>query len=80
MADRVPMAMVTRRGASVTFAAVLEPVREGQTPAIKIVTWEEDASVLRITVDQGAAKDTITIDAAGKVVVQGGGRPMPATR
>lgn len=39
--DRAAMVAVRRRGQGVTFAAVLEPVRTGASPAVRRVEWTE---------------------------------------
>jgi hypothetical protein len=76
VADRVPMAMVTRRGPAARFAAVIEPVRKGQAPAVTGVSVEQDSPGLRVTVLRGAARDVILLDAASKVTVRSGEKAL----
>ena len=53
--DRVPLLRVSRRGPSAHFAAVLEPVSEGQTATVSGVTMEvgNDGDRIRIVLADG---------------------------
>jgi hypothetical protein len=78
VADRVPMAMVTRRGKRAQFAAVIEPARKGQHTSVNGIEMVPDGTGVRVSVwrgeglDSKAMSDIITIDAAGKVGVRRG--------
>jgi len=75
--DRVPLVAVTRRGAAATFAAVLEPVRDGQKPAVSdVVVSEPDWGT--VTVRLGDSGDTITFSAGVLRVVSKGKEVLSA--
>jgi sialidase-1 len=60
--DRVPMAMVGRKGRDVQFAAVLEPIAAGGKPAVTDVQIERIGNtLLKVLVQRGDVTDTIAI-------------------
>ncbi len=67
--ERVPLAMVTRRGSWARFAATLEPVRTGQEPMVTSVSMEENAALTRITVQCAGHRDVFVVDARGMLSV-----------
>jgi hypothetical protein len=72
VADRVPMAMVTRRGAAVRYVAVIEPVPEGKSRTVKAVSLQPEESELRVAVTRGAVQDLVTVQTSGTLVVKPG--------
>ena len=66
--DRVPLAMVTRRGKTVRFAAVIQPVTKNTTP-VSDLTMEEVDGAIRLVVSTSKNRDTITLAPSGKVGV-----------
>lgn len=74
--DRVPLAMVRRRGKTMRFAAVLEPVQTGEKPAVTDVSWKEEGEgkTFVVTVKRGGSADRYFIPrpakADGKAVVR----------
>jgi hypothetical protein len=71
--ERVPLAMVTRRGAQARFAAVLEPVKSNRPPAVTGVESSQNGSQTRVTVHRGAASDVFILNAAGTLQVSSDG-------
>ncbi len=59
--DRVPIAMVGRKGRDVLFAAVLEPVATGSKPRITNVRIVPVGDTLKVLVERDGATDTIEI-------------------
>ncbi len=84
--DRVPMVMVTRRGAEARFAAVLEPVVKDGAPAIRAVRLDPAEGSTQVTVEHAAGSDvfalsrdgTVSIKAGGKTILGGPSSAMPA--
>ncbi|MBM4018024.1 MAG: alginate lyase family protein [Planctomycetes bacterium] len=72
--ERVPLVVLTRRGPSARFAAVLEPVRKGAAPAVSAVALADSPQGLRVTVQNGAAAETATIAPAGTFTFAVGGK------
>jgi lysophospholipase L1-like esterase len=72
IADRVPMAMITRHGRHVRFAAVLEPVREAP-PVVTGVRVTETNGTVKLEVLKGSATDTFLMDKTGRVQAVRGG-------
>lgn len=72
--DRVPLAMVRRSGKTVRFAAVLEPVKTGEKPAVTEVSWKEEGGTFVVTVKRGTSTDRYFVPrpakADGKAVVR----------
>lgn len=72
--DRVPLAMVRRSGKTARFAAVLEPVKTGEKPAVTDVSWKEEGETFVVTVKRGDSTDRYIIPrpakADGKAVVR----------
>ncbi|MCK6472637.1 MAG: heparinase II/III family protein [Planctomycetes bacterium] len=72
--DRVPLAVVRRSGKTARFAAVLEPVKTGETPAVTDVSWKEEGETFVVTVKRGTSTDRYIIPrpakADGKAVVR----------
>jgi hypothetical protein len=73
IADRVPMAMITRRGPAARFACVLEPVPSGRQPTVTAVSAEEDAGTIRVTVTGAGVPHVITLSPDSRVEVTCGG-------
>jgi hypothetical protein len=73
VADRVPMAMATRRGSAVRFAAAIEPVAVNKRPTVRGISLEADPAGVRVTVNRERAKDIISLHASGRVVVEAPG-------
>jgi hypothetical protein len=71
--DRVPMAMITRRGAAARFACVLEPVPGGRQPTVTAVSAEEASGTVRVTVTGTGAPHVITLSPDSRVEVTCGG-------
>jgi hypothetical protein len=71
--DRVPLAMLTRRGRTVEFLAVLEPVAGGKEPAVRGVSWKRTGTAIRITVLNGETRDMITIAPDQAVTIDSNG-------
>jgi hypothetical protein len=67
--DRVPLAMITRRGNHASFAAVLEPVRHPQTAVTDIRVVEGDGTA-RLEVRHGEGTDAIRLDGTTRVEVR----------
>ncbi len=59
--DRVPLAMVTRRGNSAQFAAVLEPYRSADKPSVQSVEVQRDGETVRIVVETAGGREEIAI-------------------
>ena len=59
--ERVPLAILTRRGKAAQFACVLEPVAKGREPAVTAVEVQAEAGGMRIRIRSGAATDTVTL-------------------
>ena len=72
--DRVPLVMVTRRGRSVRFAAVLEPVAKGARPGVTSVSCDRADGADRITVRRGSHSDVITLTDKNELTVTAGGK------
>ena len=67
VADRVPLAMVTRRGKAVRFAAVIQPVTKTTSP-VSDLTMDEISGCIRLVVSTPEKQDIITLAPSGKVV------------
>jgi hypothetical protein len=78
--DRVPMAMVTRRGRDVDFAAVLEPLRPGSTPVVSEVALERQEDSVSVTVRRGDAHDVISWTDGKALTVVSGGKTVLASQ
>ena len=76
VAERVPLAAITRRGPAARFAAVLEPVRKGAAPTVTAVTAAETPSGYAVTVTCGTATDVFTLAPDSTVTITSGGRPV----
>ncbi len=75
--ERVPMVMVSRRGRSVAYAAVLEPVKNGAGSAPADLAVERGDDGLTVTVRRADRADVVRIDADGKATVaREGGAPL----
>jgi hypothetical protein len=74
--DRVPLAMVTRRGRDADFAAVLEPVRRESPPAVDDVTLERRADGVSVTVRRGDVRDIISWGDGEALTVASGGETV----
>ena len=68
IADRVPLAIVTRYGKVVRFAAVIQPVTKATSP-VSDLTMEEADGAIRMVVSTSKKRDTITLAPSGKVGV-----------
>ena len=65
--ERVPMAMVTRRGRIASFVAVLEPVRAGHEPLVESVSLEQDEDGQTVSVHRDRRIERIRVLATGEV-------------
>ena len=65
--ERVPMAIVTRRGRSASFVAVLEPVKDGQLPGVRSVSLEQEENGQAVSVNRAGGTDRIRVTAGGNV-------------
>lgn len=72
--DRIPMAVITRRGTRVRFAAVLEPVLKGQSPVVTSVSVEDHDGEFRVVVLRGDARDVIALKGLGQITVTTDGK------
>ncbi len=66
--DRVPLAMLTRRGTDVVFACAIEPMKAGTLtePEVHEVTWHRQGDDLHVKVGRGTV---ITLGKTGAVTV-----------
>lgn len=62
VADRVPLAMLTRRARSVRFVAVIEPTANGQKPAVTSVRADPGQDGLLVKIPNGQAQDIVTLN------------------
>jgi heparinase II/III-like protein/alginate lyase len=69
VSDRIPMAMIGRRGRQVCFAAVLEPVQTSGEPRVKEVRLDGTSTDLAIAVNRGDQTDVVTISPDDRVSV-----------
>jgi hypothetical protein len=65
--ERIPLAMLTRRGARVRFVAVLAPIPTGRPPTVTGVSVDERDGGVAVQIRQGAQGETVTV-AADKTV------------
>ncbi len=70
--DRVPLLIATRVGGSALFAATIEPVKTGQQPQVGSIFAERTASGIRVTVQNGATSDVLTLSPDLKLTVSSG--------
>ena len=79
--DRVPLAMLTRRGAAARFACVLEPVATDRPPAVTGVALDETGGTIRITITRTGATqaDICTLDASSRTTFTSEGRLLLST-
>jgi hypothetical protein len=68
--DRVPLAMISRHGTQITFAAVIEPTQSDRPPTVSAVRITERDGTFVVEIRQGDATDTVQLDAAGRVLMQ----------
>lgn len=61
VSDRVPMAMIGRRGREVYFAAVLEPVQSDDLPQVREVRLDRTDADVAIAVRRGDQTDIISV-------------------
>jgi hypothetical protein len=59
--DRVPMAMLTRRGKDIRFVAVLEPTANGQPPKVTAVTSRPENNGAAISITREGKTDRVFI-------------------
>jgi len=71
--DRVPIAMITRRGTAARFACALEPVPGGRQPTVTAVSAEEAGGTVRVTVIGTGAPHVITLSPDSRVEITCGG-------
>jgi hypothetical protein len=62
VADRVPLAMLTRHGRSVRFVAVIEPTARGHKPAVTSVSAGPDQDALQINIRNGETQDIVNLN------------------
>jgi len=67
--ERVPLAMVTRRGRSASFAAVLEPVRESLEPRVRSISVEYEKESPIISIRREGKVERISVLATGDVEI-----------
>ena len=77
--DRVPLAMVSRRGDRVQLAALLEPVPEGQAFATPSLSVQQEQGVIRMVVERDGTRDEVTLNDQDQVQVRRGGRLVLAS-
>ena len=65
--ERVPLAMVTRRGRSASFVAVLEPVKDDQPHGVQSVSLASAEDVHVVSVNRSNRTDRIRVMADGSV-------------
>jgi len=65
--ERVPLAMITRRDRNVSFATVLEPVKNGHSCDVQSVTLVQEAGGCVISVVRADGTDRIWVGARGVV-------------
>ncbi|MBT5831407.1 MAG: alginate lyase family protein, partial [Candidatus Latescibacteria bacterium] len=63
--ERIPMAMITREGKSVQFAAVLEAVSNTEKSQVREVSAVQDAEAQTVTVAYGDREDVLVFGADG---------------
>jgi hypothetical protein len=71
--DRVSMAMISRRGTQVHFAAVLEPVRNTPPTVTQVLSSVRDG-LIHLEIHQGKSIDTITLDRQNQMQLQRNGK------
>lgn len=70
--DRVPLAIATRRGRTVHFAAAIEPLRAGATPLVRSITARRVDGDWVIDVATAAETDTVRLGPTGELRVSHG--------
>ena len=74
--ERVPLVVVTRKGKSARFVAVIEPVRAGGKPAVESVALSEAGGALIVTVKRTGGEDILTVSPKGGASMVYGGRKI----
>ncbi|NLH42786.1 MAG: hypothetical protein GX448_13190 [Planctomycetes bacterium] len=77
--DRVPMAIVGRKGRDTQFAAVLEPVAGGGKPSVTGMQIERIGKTMKVLVQRGDGVDTIAIHGDQDISVITGASPSIET-
>ena len=77
MTDRIPLAMATREGNSALFAAVIEPVSEGDSAQVSAVDLQSKEGAFHIDVMRGDQMDAVTIFSDGQVEMTAAGKTIP---
>jgi hypothetical protein len=74
--DRVPLAILRRKGVTCRFAAVLEPVPEGKGRAVQSVTWNEKEGIHEIRIVKASDEERIILEEDGGLEVRSGDRSV----
>jgi hypothetical protein len=74
--ERIPMAMMTRHGQSVQFAAVLEAVPAAEKSSVRHVSAVQDVGNKTVTVAYGDREDVLTFSSGGKLSFRVAGRQV----
>ncbi len=75
--ERIPLAIVSRRGNSAQFAAVLVPTTAGATCPVSAIDLQVQDGTHRIRIDRGAVTDFITLDPQGRARLEVDGQAVP---
>jgi hypothetical protein len=76
--ERVPVVMVSRRGRSAVFCAVLEPVKKPASPTVTGLDVTDQSGRIHVSVRAGVRTDSITWDRAGSASVSARGTTLTA--
>jgi hypothetical protein len=76
VSDRVPLAMITRRGSAARFACVLEPVPAGARPTVADVQADDGPAGIRVTIRRDGGQDVVTLGRDNRVTVTSGDRTV----
>ena len=74
--ERVPLTMITRKGASAQFAAALEPVENGKAPEVTEVSLQAEDGNVTVTVRLGDRADVFTLTPGGESAFRADGEPV----
>jgi len=70
--DRVPMAVVTRKGKTALFAATIEPAATGHQPAITAVSAGQTGDGINVQIENGSEPETLTLSRELKLTLTRG--------
>ena len=71
--ERVPLVIFTRHGSEIWFAAILEPVAEGEEPQVEEVTFSENEEGSVVALKNGERTETIALSPESRITVKVGG-------